>query len=502
MDKILAILAALILEITSVPIYPTQAWTEEGAFQDMLRRADAIVTYQWTPQEDIATWNDVLYQGKTYFQKGQTVTGVPYTLFSVELGTDSLLSLAQFMNHAQTNRTATEFCYAVDAQRTGPAYGSCCATFISEVYGGDYMNGFDPVYDSVTGIKKSQAGVTRQNVKAEEILPGDALSTEDGGHIIWVSTVADQALVIYEQAPPVARRVVVDKLAVDAQGYLIYNNNVYNTATRSNALVHEGNHRPVQDEGVEPTCEEIGFTQGSHCGDCGLTMIQQRVISPKGHANELVERVEPANGSDGWIRYECKICGKETKLTLAGENCASLRYDDVGQNAWYHEAVDFVTLKGYMQGMTEESFGPDRGMTRGQLAAVLYRLAGEPEFRRQNLPFGDVEENTYYYDGISWAYANGIMVGQTEDTFAPEALTTREQLVTILYRYSGGQPEPGDLSSFSDRSDISPWAEEPMKWAVGRGLLRGTEVRRYLELQPKEIATRAQTAAILRELLR
>lgn len=76
MEKILAVLAALILQITSTPIYPTQAWTDQGVFEDMHRRAEAIVSYVWTPEEELETWNATLYQGKPYFLAGAAVQGI------------------------------------------------------------------------------------------------------------------------------------------------------------------------------------------------------------------------------------------------------------------------------------------------------------------------------------------------------------------------------------------------------------------------------------------
>ncbi len=496
MEKILAVLAALILQITSTPIYPTQAWTDQGVFEDMHRRAEAIVSYVWTPEEELETWNATLYQGKPYFQAGAAVQGMPYTLFYQELGVDSLLSLAQFMNKAASNVAATEYCYAVEDLRTGPTYGSCCATFISEVYGGAYMDGFDPIYDSVTGIKGCDAGVTRYDVKAGDIYPGDALSTDTGGHIIWVSTVADEALVIYEQAPPVARRVVVDKTIVDENGYLIYNDNVYNTATRSKALFHEGAHAAVLDEAVEPTCEEVGFTEGSHCGECGLTMLQQRVIPPTGHSNELTEHAA-AGETDGWNQYVCTVCGKESRLTIPGEHCAGEQYDDVEFDVWYHEGVDFMTGKGYMQGVSPETFGLEETVTRSQLATILYRASGSPGVKNQSIPFEDVGKNAYYYDAVCWAYGNQVMQGLTETRFAPDAAVTREQLATILYRFGQETPGTGDLSQFPDGDRVSPWAAEAVRWAVEEGLLQGAAVGRQVLLQPHELVTRAQAAVLL-----
>lgn len=129
--------------------------SESEVFEQMLERAEAIVNYEWTPTQRIAVWNENPYNGKMYFEVGETVIGMPYTLFSWELDVDSLLSLDQFKEKVSENYSTTAYCNSVGATRTGPAFGSCCATFVSEVFGGDFMNGANPRYDGVGGIQNS-----------------------------------------------------------------------------------------------------------------------------------------------------------------------------------------------------------------------------------------------------------------------------------------------------------------------------------------------------------
>ena len=205
-------------------------------YTEMLARAEAIVNYTWTPSQQIATWNGSLYKGRSYFAKGETVVGMPYTLFTSEIVGDSLLSLEQYRQMASSNYSTAKYCNSVSATRTGPVYGSCCATFVSEVFGGRFMNGSNPVYDSVNGIKNSSYGTTMNNVTVQNIRSGDALSLGNS-HIIWVGDVTDTHITIYEQTPPVARKVVVSKSSVNANGYLLYEGNVYSVVTRSKELI-------------------------------------------------------------------------------------------------------------------------------------------------------------------------------------------------------------------------------------------------------------------------
>ncbi|MBR0376772.1 MAG: S-layer homology domain-containing protein [Firmicutes bacterium] len=89
---------------------------------------------------------------------------------------------------------------------------------------------------------------------------------------------------------------------------------------------------------------------------------------------------------------------------------------------------------------------------------------------------------------MDWAVANGVSDGTN-----PEALITREQLVTMLYRYAGKPAVSGSLSAFSDASEVSPWAYDAMVWAVDKGIIVGYNNK----LTPKANATCEQVAAIM-----
>lgn len=229
-----------------IPINPAKA--EETAeknekFSAMLSRAEAAVNYEWIPTQDIAVWNENPYNGKMYFTAGEKVKGVPYTLFFSEIGVDSLLSLEEFKNKVDINYSTTAYCNSVGAMRTGPVYGSCCATFVSEVFGANFVNGNSPRYDSVYKIINSGHCETYYNVKAIDIEPGDALSNISGSHIIWVGEVTDTYITIYESTPPVARKVTLYfDSNVFADGYLHYGDssneksNIYNVVSKSNEL--------------------------------------------------------------------------------------------------------------------------------------------------------------------------------------------------------------------------------------------------------------------------
>lgn len=238
----LSILLSLAMLGAFVPTIEAVALTEntETSFSSMLERAEALINYEWVPSERIYTWNDNEYNGKNYFEAGETVKGVPYTLFTWELGFDSLLSLEQYKSKSSVNYSTTRYCNSVSAQRIGPVYGTCCATFVSEVFGGSFMNGSNPRYDNVGSVCNSTYSTTYKNVKVSAIQQGDALSCTSGAHIVWVGDVTDKDITIYESTPPICQKVILDKAShTGSNGYLIYKENTYNIVTKSNEIIRD-----------------------------------------------------------------------------------------------------------------------------------------------------------------------------------------------------------------------------------------------------------------------
>ena len=176
------------------------------------------------------------------------------------------------------------------------------------------------------------------------------------------------------------------------------------------------------------------------------------------------------------------------------DKCPSEAFTDVAADGWYHEAVDYMIENGYMNGMSDTLFGVDGSVTRGQLVTILYRIAGEPAVTAEN-PFTDVEAGQWYTDAVIWAAGEGIVNGVTETAFAPAQNITREQLVTMFWRYAGA-PE-GDakaLEAFTDIADVSAYAVEAMAWAVENGIVSGVTEN---TLVPGATATRAQISVIV-----
>lgn len=177
----------------------------------------------------------------------------------------------------------------------------------------------------------------------------------------------------------------------------------------------------------------------------------------------------------------------------------SLPFKDVLSDDWFHSAVQYVYQKGMMKGTSTTEFSPGSTVTRGMVVTILHRLEGEPGAAAAG--FSDVAAGKWYTNAVNWAAANGIVNGYSSEKFGPNDAVTREQLVTILYRYVGtkgidrGVTE--DLSAFSDKTAVSSYAVDAMKWAVDSGLINGVGNGM---LAPRGSATRAQAAAILMRL--
>lgn len=134
-------------------------------------------------------------------------------------------------------------------------------------------------------------------------------------------------------------------------------------------------------------------------------------------------------------------------------------------------------------------------MTRAMLVTVLWRYAGEPVEGTNN--FTDIPSGQWYTNAVVWAATNGIVNGVGDNKFNPDGNISREQMATILYRYSDSQgidtSASTDLNSFPDASKVSGYAADAIKWAVAEGLINGSDGK----LLPQGNATRAQVATIL-----
>ncbi|MBQ6261888.1 MAG: S-layer homology domain-containing protein [Clostridia bacterium] len=172
-------------------------------------------------------------------------------------------------------------------------------------------------------------------------------------------------------------------------------------------------------------------------------------------------------------------------------------FSDVDDGRWSASSITYAVNNGYMNGVGDDKFDPSGPLTRAMVATVLWRREGSPAPAAPS-GFEDVPDGKWYTDAVAWAKETGIVNGLTDKTFGPNSYITREQLGTMLFRFSAtapvSVPERADLSSFDDDEKVSGWADEAMKWAVEAGLINGTGGNK---LAPDGKATREQFAAII-----
>ena len=107
-------------------------------------------------------------------------------------------------------------------------------------------------------------------------------------------------------------------------------------------------------------------------------------------------------------------------------------FSDVPNGAWYADAVDYVYEHGIMNGTSATTFSPNAMLTRGQTVTFLWRANGSPAVSGSN--FGDVASDVYYANAVAWAVSEDITSGTGGNNFSPAAPCTRSQIVTFMYR--------------------------------------------------------------------
>ena len=214
--------------------------------------------------------------------------------------------------------------------------------------------------------------------------------------------------------------------------------------------------------------------------------------------------------------------------------CPSHRFNDVVPWAWFHSAVDYVVETDIFNGISETRFAPNDVMTRAMLVTTLWRISGKrtatgqrgkadsSELQKTGIEVIEIDENgeeiespgvitiqsfsdvvpgAWYEEAVYWAASHGIITGYPDNSFHPNDPLTREQLATIMYRYSVwiGRSVSADsnLSQFPDAGQVASYAYAPMRWAVGAGLISGASGGSGIVLSPRGTASRAQTATIL-----
>ena len=169
------------------------------------------------------------------------------------------------------------------------------------------------------------------------------------------------------------------------------------------------------------------------------------------------------------------------------------------QKHWAADNILFAASRGLLSGISDTTFSPNTGMTRGMFVTALGRLAGINPDSYKTGKFTDVKADAYYAPYVNWAAQTGIVTGVTATTFAPDTNINREQMAVIMANYAKklGYDLPQTLKAvtFADNANISSWAKDAVKAMQQAGILAGKVNNRF---DPKGTATRAEVATVLR----
>lgn len=176
---------------------------------------------------------------------------------------------------------------------------------------------------------------------------------------------------------------------------------------------------------------------------------------------------------------------------------AASTFNDVKETDWYADSIGRMISLNLMVGTSPTTFAPHSLFDRGMMITVLYRLSGEPAVTGSSL-FKDVSPGAWYYNAVMWGSANNIVGGYDNGNYGTSDPITREQVVTILYRYAvntGLDVSAVDaIGSFNDKDQVLDYASAAMNWAVAKGIVQGTPDGM---LNPNATATRAEVATML-----
>ena len=214
------------------------------------------------------------------------------------------------------------------------------------------------------------------------------------------------------------------------------------------------------------------------------------------------DSVKVEQGKDGTWSFtmpDSEVAVAATFTCDGGILCPSHEFSDVSVDAWYHEAVDWAVEEKLLSGFKDGTLGPDGTLSRGQLATVLYRQAGEPDVDASDISaFDDCDAGAFYAKAVVWASGKGYIKGYGDgSSFGPEGPVTREQFATILWRMAGEPKGSGDLADYPDGDDASAYAVDALEWAVDEGVLSGFGDG---TLAPGGVLSRAMLAAMLQRI--
>ncbi len=245
-------------------------------------------------------------------------------------------------------------------------------------------------------------------------------------------------------------------------------------------------------EGV--SVADDGAIYVSDTGNHAIRMIKNGRVYTTAESGDLLSMPVSPRGIEvrGSMLYAADLsAGDIIEISLVKKT-----FSDVPEDAWFAPDANEAVLMGIVNGVSEDTFSPGTSTTRAMFAAMLSRMHSVSDRNAVidgDAAFPDVTQGSWFGSCARWSADRGIIKGM-DGYFAPNAPVTREQAVTMLYRYAVSEGfdvsmgEDTDILSYNDAYAVSEWAVPAMQWACGAGIITGSGGN----LSPGEYATRAQ----------
>ena len=249
---------------------------------------------------------------------------------------------------------------------------------------------------------------------------------------------------------------------------------------------------PETGEPEEPAQRPADTPSAPTGGNGGTAMANEPAEEPSQIPADVPTAAAGESGSSAQAAGEAEYGTVELHETKS--------FSDVPESFWGYSYIQRAAELGLVSGNPDGTFAPNKPMTRAEFVTILHRLSGDTETPADH-DFSDVAEGDWFRDSVNWAAAKGYAVGDGV-SFRPSGSITRQEVVTILFRYDGGTSGMegllaafgvDNMAEFTDAGKVSDWAEDAMHWAIFNGLVKG---KTATELAPLDTASRAEITTI------
>lgn len=372
----------------------------------------------------------------------------------------------------------------ITATAVGSGKSASCRIYVTDrYYNNDRRNTDKTIYEPITNPAAQKSGDSANKLPVETSV--NTVAKTDGSK-----------QTVINQPDGTSSVLITDGIGLVKSASVTYSSDAVNSASWSNGLLNfPGKVLPANNADSAPALR-IVLPQSSQ---------RVRVKVPVSYITPgTVAVVENAFGPDQ-VLHSSTVQNDGVEFYLTGSSVVKIvdmtkDFYDISGNEWYAKSVDWASSHGVMNGVSEHAFDPNATMNRAMMTQIVYNYAGANADGVTGR-FSDVNKNSWYGKSVTWAANNGI-ARASGDSFGAENDLTREDMVDMLYSYAKSKGyntyQAGNTFSFADNADISDWARPAMSWAVGSGLIQGTQNgTRAVVLDPQGTATRAQLSAIM-----